>query len=104
MNQSVHGLKALILAQIYALSEENHDLLWHYKTQSVGWAYKLGLHRSQKQLKLGPLLTEMRKRVFWSLYVVDTFSSAIVGLPRLLDDEQIDTEFPADLYCPPQPS
>jgi hypothetical protein len=29
---------------------------------------------------------------------VDSFSSAIVGLPQLLDDRQIDTEFPADLY------
>jgi Fungal specific transcription factor domain len=49
-------------------------------------------------MKLGPLTTEMRKRVFWSQYVLDTFSSAIVGLPKLLDDAQIDTEFPADLY------
>jgi len=97
MKHSVHGLKALILAQLYALTEENWDLLWHYKTMAVGWAYKLGLHRLQKQMKLGPLTTEMRKRVFWSLYVVDAFSSAIVGLPRLLDDQQIDTEFPADL-------
>lgn len=52
-------------------------------------------------MKLGPLTTEMRKRVFWSQYVLDTFSSAIVGLPKLLDDAQIDTEFPADLYSPP---
>lgn len=100
MKQSVHGLKALILAQLYTLAEENYELLWHYKTLSVGWAYKLGLHRSQKQMKLGPLTTEMRKRVFWSLYVVDTYSSSIVGLPRLLDDQQIDAEFPADLYAP----
>ena len=95
---SVHGLKALILAQLYAFSEENYDLVWHYKTMAVGWALKHGLHRSQKKMKLGPLTTEMRKRVFWSLYVLDVFSSAIVGLPKLLDDQQIDTEFPADLY------
>jgi hypothetical protein len=49
-------------------------------------------------MKLGPLTTEMRKRVFWSLFVVDGFSSAVVGLPQILDDRQIDTEFPADLY------
>jgi Fungal specific transcription factor domain len=97
---SVHALKALILAQIYAFQEENYDLLWHYKTIAVGWAYQHGLHRSQKKMKLGPLTTEMRKRVFWSLYVLDTFSSAIVGLPKMLDDNQIDTEFPSDLYHP----
>jgi len=96
-NSSVHGLKALILAQLYAFGEENYDLVWHYKTLAVGWALKHGLHRSQKKMKLGPLTTEMRKRVFWSQYVLDTFSSAIVGLPKLLDDAQIDTEFPADL-------
>ena len=95
---SVHGLKALILAQLYAFGEENYDLVWHYKTLAVGWALKHGLHRSQKKMKLGPLTTEMRKRVFWSQYVLDTFSSAIVGLPKLLDDGQIDAEFPADLY------
>jgi hypothetical protein len=97
---SVHGLKALILAQLYALAEENYDLVWHYKTIAVGWALKHGLHRSQKKMKLGPLTTEMRKRVFWSLYVLDVFTSAIVGLPQMLDERQIDTEFPADLYCP----
>lgn len=73
-------------------------MVWHYKTLAVGWALKHGLHRSQKKMKLGPLTTEMRKRVFWSLYVLDVFSSAIVGLPKLLDDQQIDAEFPADLY------
>ena len=93
---SVHGLKALILAQLYCFAEEDYDLLWTYKVQAVGWSLKLGLHRNQKKMKLGPLTTEMRKRVFWSLYVVDAFSSAIVGLPKLLDDRQIDTEFPAD--------
>ena len=95
---SVNGLKALILAQLYCFSEENYDLLWTYKVQSVGWALKLGLHRNQKKMKLGPLTTEMRKRVFWSLYVMDAFSSAVVGLPKMLDDRQIDTEFPADTY------
>ena len=95
---SVHGLKALILAQVYAFQEENYDLLWHYKTLAVGWAYQHGLHRNQKKMKLGPLTTEMRKRVFWSLYVLDTISSAIVGLPKMLDDNQIDAEFPSDLY------
>lgn len=97
---SVGVLKALILATLYLFAEENYDLLWQYKTLAVGSAYKLGLHRCQKKMKLGPLTTEMRKRVFWSLYVVDSFSSAIVGLPQLLDDRQINTEFPADLYYP----
>ena len=97
---SVGVLKALILAQIYLFAEENYDLLWHYKTLAVGSALKLGLHRCQKKMKLGPLTSEMRKRVFWSLYVTDSFSSAILGLPQLLDNRQIDVEFPADLYYP----
>ncbi|KAI2794394.1 hypothetical protein POX_a00993 [Penicillium oxalicum] len=41
-----------------------------------------------------PLVMEMRKRVFWSVYTLDKYLSIMFGRPRLLHDEEIDQELP----------
>ena len=40
------------------------------------------------------LTQERRKIVFWTLYTLDTFVAATLGLPKLLKDEDIETEEP----------
>jgi hypothetical protein len=56
----------------------------------------LGLH--EKEDSSGNALEdETRKKVFWSQYVLDRFSSALTGMPVLLREEDIQTEYPADV-------
>ena len=91
---SLEGLKAMILIQLYALAEEEYDILWTCKSLAVGWGYQLGLHRKSRETNLNSVVVEMRRRVFWCLYVLDVFSSAVTELPKFLDDRQIHVEFP----------
>src|SRR5690606_32538908 len=78
-------------------------------------SHRLGLHQSQKRFSFGALTIETRKKVFWTLYTVDwyvsltvsifrlsltmavqSFSAAILGLPKLLKEDDIHAEYPVD--------
>lgn len=89
-------LQCLILAMLYCISQADYNRLQHYKGIAVGLSHRLGLHQSQKRFSFGALTIETRKKVFWSLYTVDCFSAALLGLPKLLKEEDIHAEYPSD--------
>lgn len=96
MDNDVTTLQCLVLAQIFCLVKADYSRLLKYKGLAVGLSQRLGLHQSQKRFALGALTSETRKKVFWSLYTVDCFSAAHLGLPRLLRDEDVHCEYPVD--------
>jgi len=96
MGNDVATLQCLVLAQIFCLVKADYSRLLKYKGLAIGLSQRLGLHQSQKRFALGALTSETRKKVFWSLYTVDCFSAAHLGLPRLLRDEDVHCEYPVD--------
>ncbi|MCJ1386096.1 hypothetical protein MMC17_009221 [Xylographa soralifera] len=90
-------LQCLVLAQIHCIVKGDHSRLLHYKGVAVALSYRLGLHQSQKRFSFGALTRETRKKVLWSLYTLDCFSAAVMGVPKLLTDSDIQTELPADV-------
>ncbi|KAI9830132.1 MAG: hypothetical protein M1819_005809 [Sarea resinae] len=93
---TVATLQCLILALIYCILKGDHGKIVHYKGIAVGLSQRLGLHQSQERFGLGLVSTEIRKKVFWTLYTLDCFSSATLGLPKLLNETDVHTEYPAD--------
>ncbi|KAI9722198.1 MAG: hypothetical protein M1828_004881 [Chrysothrix sp. TS-e1954] len=93
---SLVNLQCLILAQLFCLQKGDYSKLLHYKAMAIGVSHRLGLHQSQKPFAMGALTSELRKRVFWTLYTLDGFSAAFLGLPRFLKDEDISCEYPID--------
>ncbi|PBP17823.1 fungal-specific transcription factor domain-containing protein [Diplocarpon rosae] len=96
MDNTLATLQCLVLAILYCILKADYTRLQYYKGTAVGLSHRLGLHQSQKQFSLGALRTETRKKVFWTLYTVDCFSAALLGLPRLLKEEDIHAEYPSD--------
>ncbi|KAI5462564.1 fungal-specific transcription factor domain-containing protein [Mariannaea sp. PMI_226] len=96
MENTMNTLQCLTLALLYCTMRADYKRLQHYKGIAVGLALRLGLHQSQKRFSFGALTIETRKKVFWTLYTLDCFSAAILGLPKLLKEEDIQTEYPAD--------
>lgn len=96
MDNTLVTLQCLVLALIYCISKADYSRLQHYKGIAVGLSHRLGLHQSQKRFSFGALTIETRKKVFWTLYTVDCFSAALLGLPKLLKEEDIHAEYPAD--------
>ncbi|KAL8754865.1 MAG: hypothetical protein Q9184_004984 [Pyrenodesmia sp. 2 TL-2023] len=90
-------LQCLVLAQLYCIAKADYTKLLHYKGLAISLSHRLGLHQSQKQFSLGVLTSESRKRVFWTLYTLDCFSAALLGLPKHLKEDDIHTEFPVDI-------
>ncbi|RPA89461.1 hypothetical protein L873DRAFT_1721700 [Choiromyces venosus 120613-1] len=97
MDSTIETLQCLVLAQLYCFSKGDYSRLLQYKSLAVGIALRLGLNQSQRKFTLGALGGEMRKRTFWSVYCLDSFSAAMLGLPKLFKDEDIDTEYPSDI-------
>ncbi|KAL8966265.1 MAG: hypothetical protein Q9197_006081 [Variospora fuerteventurae] len=90
-------LQCLILAQLYCVAKADFNQLLHYKGIAISLSHRLELHQSQKRFALGALTGETRKRVFWTLYTLDCFSAALLGLPMLLTEDDIHAEYPVDI-------
>ncbi|KAI1811573.1 fungal-specific transcription factor domain-containing protein [Poronia punctata] len=96
MDNTMNTLQCLVLALMYCTIRADYKRLQHFKAVAVGLSHRLGLHQSQKRFSFGALTIETRKKVFWTLYTLDCFSSAILGLPKLLREDDIHAEYPAD--------
>lgn len=96
MDNTMNTLQCLVLALMYCTIRADYKRLLHYKGVAVGLSHRLGLHQSQKRFSFGALTIETRKKVFWTLYTLDCFSAAMLGLPKLLKEEDIHAEYPSD--------
>lgn len=59
-------------------------------------ALRMGLHRSIKS-NFNPIELETRKMVFWQIRKMDVYIGAMLGLPMMLSDEDIDQELPTEV-------
>lgn len=96
MESTMNSLQCLVLAMLYCTVRADYKRLQYYKGIAVGLSHRLGLHQSQKRFSFGALTTETRKKVFWTLYTLDCFSAAVLGLPKLIKEEDAHAEYPAD--------
>ncbi|RKK09192.1 hypothetical protein BFJ65_g15644 [Fusarium oxysporum f. sp. cepae] len=100
------GYDVVILYQTLALlalgmSGQKRDCRYptasHISGLATRLAQTLGLHRHSDRFKFDPLETEVRRRAWWCQYSLDAFSSAYHGMPRLIRDQDVDTDFPASI-------
>ena len=54
----------------------------------------MGLHRHFPQTQINSIESESRRRVFYVCRQIDTYVSALLGFPLLLNDEDIDQPLP----------
>ena len=96
MENTTSTLQCLILALLYCTIRGDNKRIQYYKGLAVGLSHRLGLHQTQKRFSFGALTLETRKKVFWTLYTLDCFTAATLGLPKLLKEDDIQTEYPSD--------
>ncbi|KAJ5091490.1 hypothetical protein NUU61_006360 [Penicillium alfredii] len=94
---SVASLQCFVLAQIYCMTKSDYRSLLRYRALAVDICHQLGLHQNQENVTANPLERETRKKVFWCQYVLDRFCSALTGLPVLLREDDVQTEYPVDV-------
>lgn len=57
---------------------------------------RMGLHRSVSNV-FDPIETELRKRMFWIVRKLDIYVGALLGLPQMLSNDDIDQELPLEV-------
>jgi hypothetical protein len=58
----------------------------------------LGLHRrTLPHHENRPIMSERKRRAFWSFYIIDGYLSVLLGQPRHIRDEDLDQPYPANV-------
>ncbi|KAL4895846.1 fungal-specific transcription factor domain-containing protein [Aspergillus ambiguus] len=96
-DNSISALQCYVLAQMYCMTKADYTSLLRYRGLAVNLCHQLRLHHSQSRFASNPLMGETRKKVFWCQYLLDRFTAALTGLPILLREDDIRTEYPEDI-------
>ncbi|PYH99683.1 acetate regulatory DNA binding protein [Aspergillus ellipticus CBS 707.79] len=94
---SVSTLQCYVLAQMYCMTKGDYASLLRYRGLAISLCQQLRLHQSQKRFSSNALVAETRKKVFWCQYTLDRFTAALTGLPVVLREEDVRTEYPEDI-------
>lgn len=88
------SLQALLFMILFIQSISNLSTCYGFVGIALRSALRMGLHRHLPHVKLNPIESETRRRVFYICRQMDTYVSALLGFPLLLNDEDIDQPLP----------
>ncbi|OAA58987.1 c6 zinc finger domain containing protein [Niveomyces insectorum RCEF 264] len=96
-------LQALVIYLISLQGRYNRHAAWILNGVVLRTAQKMGLHRDGEALGLSPFETEIRRRVWWQIIMVDIKYALISGLshsmlPRAWDTKEPKNVNDADLF------
>jgi hypothetical protein len=90
------SLQAIVFMIQFLQSSAKLSTCYAYIGVALRSALRMGLHRSFN-MNFTPIESETRKRLFWVIRRMDTYVGAMLGLPRFLEDEDIDQEYPLEI-------
>jgi hypothetical protein len=94
---SVHNLEATVLLILYHLRSESRNGLWHLTGLAMRTVTDIGLHRKASTQNLPPFETQLRRRLFWSVYALESILASTLGRPISLSDCDIDQPLPLSI-------
>ncbi|EJD53845.1 hypothetical protein AURDEDRAFT_110574 [Auricularia subglabra TFB-10046 SS5] len=93
-NTQLAQVQAFVLLASFLCSVNCLPQAWLLVGQAVRTAQDLGLHRSPRQLRLKLVKKELRRKVWWSVYVLDRMLAVALGRPLGIEDVDCDVELP----------
>jgi hypothetical protein len=90
-------LQALVIYFISLQGRSHRHTAWISNGVVIRIAQKMGLHRDGKKLGLSPFETEMRRRVWWQIIMLDSKYALLTGLNESVLPRGWDTEEPKNL-------
>ncbi|KZW03958.1 hypothetical protein EXIGLDRAFT_715981 [Exidia glandulosa HHB12029] len=93
-NTQLAQVQAFVLLASFLCSVNCLPQAWLMVGQAVRTAQDLGLHRSPRQLRLKLVKKELRRKVWWSVYVLDRMLAVALGRPLGIEDIDCDVELP----------
>lgn len=102
----IHSLQALLAVELYLITAMSLRAASTVHGTLVRMLYHTGFHRCPfRFVQLPRPMCDLRKRVFWSAYVLDRFLSQALGHPTAIRDDEIDVCTPSmpELHKPVKP-
>jgi len=98
-SHTLQDVQALTMIALHMRSFPKPGPCWMLSTTTLNLAIELGLHRSAKRWastapRKSTLEIEMRKRTFWSLFLMHVMTCGKLGRPIPLREEDFDVELP----------
>ncbi|KIY00194.1 uncharacterized protein Z520_03879 [Fonsecaea multimorphosa CBS 102226] len=89
-------IQAIVFMILFLQSSAKLPTCYAYIGIALRACCRLGLHRNLP-INFNPIELEERKRIFWLVRKLDCYVGAVLGLPQMLSDDDIDQEFPAEV-------
>jgi hypothetical protein len=90
-------VQALVLFLVCVRRHDDTRFVWSLTGLTLRISQSLGLHRDGSVFGLSPFDTEMRRRLFWQLCILDTRASEDHGSDPSILDYSFDTKFPLSI-------
>ncbi|KAF7533875.1 hypothetical protein G7054_g6689 [Neopestalotiopsis clavispora] len=90
-------LQALVLYQLSLMGRYDRHAAWILNGIIIRIGQKLGLHRDGELLGLSPFDTEMRRRVWWQIILLDAIYAMLSGFGQSMLPRQWDTKEPTNV-------
>ncbi|KAL4789943.1 fungal-specific transcription factor domain-containing protein [Aspergillus venezuelensis] len=95
--RSVENVEAMTLLVVYHLRSASSQGVWYMVGLAMRTAIDLGLHRKANEINLDPIMAQMRRRLFWTVYYLERVVSVSLGRPFSIADRHIDLPLPVDV-------
>jgi Fungal specific transcription factor domain/Fungal Zn(2)-Cys(6) binuclear cluster domain len=95
-SHSIHNIEAMALLVLYSLRSPSNSGIWYMVGLAMRTAVDLGLHREEHYRNITPYKSELRRRLFWSIYLLERVVALSLGRPFSIADRDIDTKLPFD--------
>ncbi|CAG8821825.1 15550_t:CDS:2, partial [Gigaspora rosea] len=99
---TVTTIQTLILLSVYDRDSTN-SVTWLYTGMAIRLAQDMGLHRDSAKWNFNAREAEIRKRVWWACVISDRLSSAALGRPLAICEDDCDVEHPVFGVIPEEP-
>lgn len=90
-------IQAFVLFIFCLRRHEDSKLIWSLTGIAVRIGTGIGLHRDGTELGLSPFDTDMRRRLWWIIQMLDFFTSEDSGMDAMTSDETSDTKLPLNI-------
>lgn len=90
------SLQAVLFMIVFLQSSAKLSTCYSYIGIALRSSLRIGLHRSVS-INFNPVERETRRRIFWVVHKMDTYVGALLGLPKMLSDDDIDQDCPLEV-------
>lgn len=94
---SVGSIEATMLLVLYNLRSNSNSSIWYMIGLAMRTCVDFGFHRESYYRKLDPHEAGLRRRLFWSVYLMERCTASSLGRPFSIAEEEIDVELPPNL-------